>query len=305
MNNPTRTLDYRAIEVRPLAGTIGAEIPGVDLTDELDEEVFEEIRAAFLEYLVVFLPQKTALSPEDLRRFSQRFGKLDDAPFVFPFKLPSIDGYPEVYNNIKSASDAGINIGGFWHADVTYRKKPHMAAVFYAKEVPDFGGDTMFANQYLAYETLPEGMKAQLLGMQAIHSSAMPHGQEQARFASVSRDHVPAEGDKAFAGSDHDLADVDVIENVHPVIRIHPQTGRKVLYVNRAFTSRFVGMSESESLPLLEDLWAHASRPEFTCRYRWQQHTVGVWDNCATQHYAINDYFGQHRHMQRVAVHER
>jgi taurine dioxygenase len=304
MSHPRNAKHYDTIEVRPLAGTIGAEILGADLASPIDGKTFSEIHAAFLNYLVVFLPQKGGLTPHHLRRFSQHFGQLDEAPFVFPFKLPSIDGYPEVYNNIKTAGDAGINIGGFWHADVTYRAKPHKAAVFYAKEVPDHGGDTMFANQYLAYETLPQGVKEKLVNMQSVHSSAMPHGQEEARFASVSRDHIPTDGDRAFASSDHELADVEVIENAHPVVRVHPQTGRKVLYVNRAFTSRFVGMSETESLPLLEELWLHASRPEFTCRYRWQQHTVGVWDNCATQHYAINDYFGQHRHMQRVAVHE-
>jgi taurine dioxygenase len=304
MSYPSQKEHYDTIEVRPLAGTIGAQILGVDLTRALDVKTFSEIHAAFLDHLVVFLPQKQALTPNHLQRFSQHFGELDKAPFVFPFKLPSIEGYPEVYNNIKPASDAGINIGGFWHADVTYRSKPHMAAVFYAKEVPDHGGDTMFANQYLAYETLPQDLQEKLSNMQSVHSSAMPHGQERARFASVSRNHVPADGDRAFASSGHELANVEVIENTHPVVRIHPHTGRKVLYVNRAFTSRFVGMSEAESLPLLEELWLHASRPEFTCRYRWQQHTVGVWDNCATQHYAINDYFGQRRHMQRVAIHE-
>ena len=162
----------------------------------------------------------------------------------------------------------------------------------------------MFANQYLAYETLPDDMKRTLDGLEAVHSSAMPHGQAPARFAAVSRDHVPDDNDKVFGGSKHELAAVDVIEHVHPVVRVHPKTKRKVLYVNRAFTSRFVGQSEAESLPLLEALWAHACQPEFTCRYRWHQHTVGIWDNCATQHYAINDYYGQRRHMQRVAIHE-
>lgn len=292
------------IDVRPVSGTIGAEIFGVDLSEPLADAVFDVIHRAFLDHLVIFFPDQLPLSPAGLTRFARHFGELDRNPFVFPFHLPAIDGYPEVYNNVKEADDAGINIGGFWHADVTYRRKPHLAAVFYAKQVPPHGGDTMFANQYLAFETLPEALKSEVLELDAIHSSAMPHGQESARFAAVARDHAPREEDRSFDVSGNAVDDVEVIENRHPVVRLHPLTGRQTLYVNRAFVSRFAGMTEAESLPLLETLWAHSSRLEFTCRFRWRQHAVAVWDNCATQHYAINDYFGQRRHMQRIAVHE-
>jgi taurine dioxygenase len=132
----------------------------------------------------------------------------------------------------------------------------------------------------------------------------MPHGQSAARFASVDRDHVPAKQDSQFEKARVEIADVDVIENIHPVVRTHPETGRKLLYVNRGFTSHFVGMTQEDSLPLLEELWAHATRAELTCRYRWTRNAVAVWDNCATHHYAINDYFGSRRHMQRVSIHE-
>lgn len=291
-------------EIKPIAGSIGAEILGVDLTQPIAPAEFEEIHQAFLEHLVIFIPGQAALSPENLRAFAAHFGELDTEPFVFPYKVPSIEGYPEIYNNIKDADNKGVNIGGYWHADVTYRKKPHKASVLYAKDVPDVGGDTMFANQYLAYETLPADLQDKLENMEAVHSSAMPHGQEKARFASVARNHAPSEQDKRFGVSGEVVAPVEVIENIHPVIRKHPVTGRKVVYVNRGFTSHFVGMTQEESLPLLEELWAHAGRAEFTCRYRWSQHTVAVWDNCATHHYAINDYFGQRRHMQRIAIHE-
>ena len=293
-----------SFEIRPIAGSIGAEIRGVELHKSLTEAQFGLIYQAFLEHLVIFLPQQSSLSLDDITGFARRFGALDDNPFVYPFKIPPIEGYPEVYNNIKEAENTGVNIGGFWHADVTYRSKPHKASVLYAKEVPEFGGDTMFANQYLAYETLPNDLQNRLSKMQAIHSSAMPHGQSAERFASVSRHHAPAPADRELDAGGQEVVDVEVIENVHPVVRTHPETGKKHLYVNRGFTSRFVDMTEAESLPLLEELWAHASRAELTCRYRWQPNSVAVWDNRVTLHYAINDYFGQRRHMQRVSIHE-
>ena len=293
-----------SIEVKPIAGCIGAQVQGVDLSQDLSTSRFEQIHQAFLEHLVIFLPQKKTLSPAHLSSFAQHFGQLDEDPFVFPFKIPAIEGHPEIYSNIKQADNRGVNIGGYWHADVTYREKPHKASVLYAKEVPHYGGDTMFANQYLAYETLPKEIKDKLSGMEAVHSSAMPHGQSAARFASIDRDHVPDTQDHQFEKSGVEIADVEVIENTHPVIRTHQQTGRKLLYVNRGFTSHFVGMSVEDSLPLLESLWTHATRAEITCRYRWTQNDVAVWDNCATHHYAINDYFGCRRHMQRVSIHE-
>ena len=291
-------------QVNPISGTIGAEIIGVDLTKPLGESRFEEIYRAFLEHLVIFIPGQKPLSIDHLKRFAEYFGELDYDPFVFPFKIPVIKEHPEVYENIKEASNEGINIGGYWHADVTYREKPHMASVIYARDVPAYGGDTMFANQYLAYETLPESLKGKLLTMEAVHSSAMPHGQSAARFASIGRNHAPREDAREFETTGQEIARVDPVETTHPVIRTHPKTGRRLLYLNRGFTSHFVGMSPEESLPLLEELWAHASRAEFTCRYRWTPHAVGVWDNCATQHYAINDYFGERRHMQRISIHE-
>ena len=292
------------LDVKPIAGTIGAEIYGVDLTQPLNKDLFNAINEIFLEYLVIFFPEQKPLSKDQLKIFAKNFGELDTDPFVYPFKIPFSDGYPEVYENIKKADNKGINIGGYWHTDVTYRSKPHAASVNYAKDVPEYGGDTMFANQYLAYDTLPSSLKDKIETMEAVHSSAMPHGQTAARFASIDRSHAPTEDDRLYEKTGQEVADVEVIENIHPVVRVHPQTGRKLLYLNRGFTSHFVGMTPKESLPLLEQLWTHASRAEFTCRYRWSQHTVGVWDNCATQHYAINDYYGKRRHMQRISIHE-
>jgi taurine dioxygenase len=292
------------IDVGPIAGTIGAEISGVDLSRNLDANTTRLLQDAFLEHLVIFITGQPPLDPDQLKAFAALFGEIDRAPFVHPFKTPSLEGHPEVFNIVKEPDSRAVNIGGFWHADVTYRERPHLGALLYAREVPAFGGDTMFANQYLAYETLSDGMKEMLSSMRAIHSSAMPHGQEEVRFAAVARDHAPVEGDRSFDSPNLVTTRVDVIETAHPVIRTHPDTGRKALYVNRAFTERFEGATVEESLPLLRTLWDHAARPEFTCRYRWRTGTVALWDNRVTQHYAINDYFGQRRHMQRIAIHE-
>ena len=291
--------ELTGIDVRPFAPHLGAEIRGVTLADGVSPEAFAVIHRAFMDYQVLFFKEQDEISPARHIEFGRMFGELHAHPAA-----PGMDGYPEIFNIIKEAANRSINIGGFWHADVTYRERPHLAAVLYAKETPTFGGDTMFSNQYLAYETLPDEMKKKLLPMRAIHSSNMPHGQEDARFGSVSKNHAPTDDDRKFKNSPLETTKVDVIENAHPVVRTHPETGRKFLYVNRAFTSRFEGMTIEESLPLLEKLWAHSARLEFTCRFRWSPNAVGVWDNRATQHYAINDYFGQRRHMQRIAIHE-
>lgn len=296
--------DNKSFDIRPIAGCIGAEIRGVDLSKPLSGEAFNVIKQAFLDHLVIFLPGQQVLSPSQLIAFAKRFGEVDENPFAFPFKMPAIEGFPEVFNLIKEADSGSINFGGFWHADVTYRERPHKAAVLYGKDVPEYGGDTMFANQYLAYETLTDGMKAMLADMKAVHSSAMPHGREEARFGAVTKERTPTAKDREIESSMAAAEKVAPITNLHPVIRTHPDTGRKFLYVNRAFTERFEHMTIEESLPLLHNLWNHAARPEFTCRYRWSPNAVAVWDNRASQHYAINDYFGQRRHMQRIAVHE-
>jgi taurine dioxygenase len=299
--------DARAskIEVQPIAGAIGAEILGPDLSRPLSDSEFADIHQAFLAHLVIFFRNQKPIAPEQQTAFAGRFGEVDRAPFTYPFKTPTVAGHPQILVNLKEAEDRSFNVGGFWHADVTYRERPHKAAVLYAHDVPPYGGDTMFANQYLAYETLSEGMQRLLAGMRAVHGSDMRYGQEPARFASVSRGAAPRPEDRSFAASRHSQADDSApIENDHPVIRTHPETGRKSLYVNRGFVSRFVGMTVEESRSLLEDLWNHAAQAEFTCRFRWAPHDVGVWDNRCALHYALNDYSGARREMRRVSVHE-
>jgi len=293
------------IELKSISGAIGAEVLGVDVSKPVSDSIFADIHKAMLDHLVIFFPNQSPLSPDQLKAFAARFGEVDTAPFVYPFKLPTVVGHPEILNNVKEAADGSINVGGFWHADVTYRERPHKAAIMYAKEVPSHGGDTMFANQYLAYETLSPGLQKMLEGRTAVHSSAMKYGGETARFGSVSRTRAPKGEDRSFnAGMYEETESYTPHETEHPVIRTHPETNRKSLYVNRGFTSRFSEMTDDESAPLLEYLWNHAVRPEFCCRYCWSVNDLVVWDNRCTLHYAVNDYYGQRRAMQRIAVHE-
>jgi len=302
---PTAASQANQIEVKPIAGALGAEIFGLDLAHPIADSVFADVYRAFLDHLVIFVRGQRPISPEQQTAFAGRFGEVDHAPFSYPFKTPTVEGHPQILVNVKEASDRSFNVGGFWHADVTYRERPHKAAILYAHDVPPYGGDTMFANQYLAFDTLSNGMRHMLSEMRAVHGSDMVYGQESARFASVSRMNAPRLEDRAFTASTYDRAnDVVAIENEHPVIRTHPETGRKSLYVNRGFTSRFAAMTVAESQGLLEFLWDHAVRAEFTCRFRWAPYDVAVWDNRCVLHYALNDYSGARREMRRVSVHE-
>ena len=291
------------IRIAPLSGALGAEICGVDLAAPLDESCFAVIRQALLDYLVIFFPDQE-LNPDQQRDFAARFGEVDEEPFVYPLRMPALEGHPEVYQIVKEPRDRSLNLGGFWHADVTYRECPNLGSVVYIKEAPTHGGDTLFSNQYLAYETLSAGMKEMLEDLRAVHTSAMPYGGEAARFPALAREHAPRPEDRTFNASTHARASTDIIEHEHPVVRRHPESGRRSLYVNRAFTSHFSGMNREESRPLLEFLWRHGERLEFTCRYRWRRHCLGIWDNRCVLHFALNDYYGQRRVMHRISIHE-
>jgi taurine dioxygenase len=272
------------LKIEPLAPACGAEIYGVDLSESLDEAIIAEIREALLAHHVVFFRDQD-LNPGQHKAFAARFGELQRHPMI---RLG--DEHPEVLRIVKEKQDRK-NFGGDWHTDLSYLEKPALGSILYAREVPAVGGDTLFANMHLAYETLSPGLRAQLDGMRAVHSTSRSYG-------AGGRDggYIGEEGSMpvAKAGAEHEVE--------HPVVRTHPETGRKALYVNEVFTTRFCGMSEAESRPLLEYLWRHAARPEFTCRFRWRAGSVAFWDNRSTQHYAINDYHGERREMHRVTV---
>jgi len=267
-------------EVMPIAGALGAELHGIDLSRELLGETVGAIRQALLDHGVIFFRDQD-LPPDRFLALARRFG----TPVEYPF-LKGIEGFPEIITVSKLENET-INFGGVWHSDTTYLQEPPMATLLVAREVPDVGGDTIFANQYLAYETLSDGMKRLLAGLKGVASSA------KADSSKTREDRIKSDGSA-------DARKLLIAE--HHAVRTHPETGRKVLYVNRAHTVSFAGMSEEESAPLLEFLFRHQIRPEFTCRFRWTAGSLAIWDNRCAQHYAVNDYAGHRRIMQRITL---
>ena len=281
-------MTYEKIDVSPLSGAIGAEIGGVDLSAPLDDATFTEVRQAFHDNLVIFFRDQT-LTPAQHKAFALRFGELDSHPFA-----AGLDGFPEVLPIIKEADDRAGNFGGTWHSDVTFYEKPALGSILYALDVPKSGGDTMFANMYAAYDALSDGMKLMLDGMIAMDDASRVYGDANSRAAE--RQQKGSKSMKIRTG-------IDASKQVElPVVRTHPETGRKGLFVNRNFTQNFKGWTVAESTPLLEYLYEHSVRPEFTCRFRWQPGSIAFWDNRCTQHFALNDYQGQRREMNRVTV---
>jgi taurine dioxygenase len=277
LDNPVRQ-NYRHIEVRPIAGALGAEIHGVDVARALDADAIEEIRRAFLEHLVVFFRKQT-LAPRELLAFARRFGE--------PVEYPQLQGLPEcpLITPVIKLEDERVNFGGVWHSDTAYLERPPMGSMLYAVEIPPYGGDTLFANQYLAYETLSEGLRKTLAELVGINAST------KADASRTREDRLRAAG-----------AELKVLVGEHPVVRTHPETERKALYVNVGHTTAFKGWTEAESRPLLDHLFAHQVKPEFTCRFRWEPGSLAFWDNRCTQHNPVNDYHGFRRVMHRVTL---
>jgi taurine dioxygenase len=269
-----------SFEVRRIAGAIGAEIHGVDLSRALDGDTVAAIRRVWLEHLVVFFRDQD-LPPDRFLALARRFGEPVEYPFV-----KGIDGFPEIIPVVKRETET-VNFGGIWLSDTAYLERPPMGTMLIAREVPPYGGDTLFANQYLAYETLSPGMRRILDGLVAVNSSAK---------ADVTR----TREDRMRDGKRDDARTEYVAE--HPVVRTHPETGRKALYVNVAHSVRFRGMSEEESAPILQYLFRHQIRPEFTCRFVWQPGSIAFWDNRCAQHNPVNDYHGYRRAMHRITL---
>ena len=270
----------RPFVVRPVAGAIGAEISGVDLAKDLADETVAAIRQAWLEHLVVFFRDQD-LTPARFLVFACRFGE----PIEYPF-VKGLDDFPEIIPVLKLETER-VNFGGIWHSDTAYLDVPPMASMLVAREVPLAGGDTLFANMYLAYETLSDGMKRLLDGLRAVNSSAA---------ADVSRTREDRLKDSARVDAKKEYS------AAHPVVRVHPETGRRALYVNVAHTVRFEGMTDEESAPILRYLYQHQVRPEFTCRFQWRPGSLALWDNRCAQHNAINDYQGHRRLMHRITL---
>jgi alpha-ketoglutarate-dependent taurine dioxygenase len=267
------------LSVEPVAGALGAEISGVDLARPLSEETIAAIRRAWLDHLVIFFRDQP-LSPAEFLAFARCFGE----PIEYPF-VKGLAEYPEIIPVLKLEHER-VNFGGVWHSDTAYLDVPPMASMLVAREIPPYGGDTLFANMYLAYETLSDGLKAMLEGLVAINSSAK---------ADASRTREDRMKDSAREVKKDYIA-------AHPVVRRHPETGRRALYVNVAHTVRFDGMTEEESAPLLDYLFRHQTRPEFSCRFRWRPNSIAFWDNRCAQHNAINDYAGHRRLLHRITL---
>ena len=275
---PKSFRDYQHIKVKRVAGAIGAEVSGVNIAEDLPDAVIDEITAALDEnHVIMFRDQE--LPPQRQAAFASRFGPLIPYPMV-----KGLDGTDEVVPVIKNPGER-VNFGGIWHADTTYLQEPPMGALLYAVELPPYGGDTMFSNMHLAYETLSPALQGFLESLTLIQNSA------KAEVTRTREDRIKDDGSKP-----------KVLIAEHPAVITHPRTGRKALYVNAGHTERFKELTLEESEPLLKFLYAHQTRPEFTCRFTWTPGALIFWDNYASQHNPINDYHGFKRVMHRVTV---
>lgn len=266
--------------VTPVAGAIGAELSGIDLNDRLDDDLVGDIRQALLDHLVIFFRDQN-LTPARFREVARLFGEPVEYPFV-----AGMPDYPEIIE-VKKLEHEKTNFGGIWHSDTVYLEEPPMGSMLLAREVPPYGGDTLFANQYMAYEALSERYRELLDGLTAVHSSA------RADVSKTREDRIKSSG-TSEAGKEY--------LSFHPAVRTHPETGRRALFVNIAHTVRFDGMTEEESRPILEYLFHHQIKPEFTCRFVWRPGSLAFWDNRCAQHNPINDYHGHRRVMHRITL---
>ena len=269
---------YSHIDVHPVSGALGAEITGVDISLPLDAEVVSEIRKALLNHLVIFF-QNQVITPQQQLNFAVQFG--------LPIEYPQLKGLPEcpLVTEVIKLEHETMNFGGVWHSDTTYLQQPPMASMLYAIEIPPYGGDTLFSNQYMAYETLSDGLKKTLSELVAVNTSSKPE-------VSMTREDRMRE-----AGME-----LNILSASHPAVRTHPEAGSKALYVNKAHTTHFKDWTELESKSLLEFLFHHQVRTEFTCRFSWEKNSLAFWDNRCVQHNPENDYQGFRRIMHRVTI---
>lgn len=270
---------FTRFEVAPLTTRIGAEIHGVDLREDLSDEVVAEIRSALLTYKVIFFREQD-ITDEQHIAFARKFGDLEIHP-VTPKDQPNREIF-RLYTRRDGPGYAGKRTGAdLWHSDVTWREKPSLGSVLRGRTIPEVGGDTMFADMAAAYEGLSSAMKDWVSTLTAVHDGG--------GFATIQGRSVE-EFHKEFP------------PQRHPVVRTHPETGERTLYVNVAFCTHIEGLSAKESAWLLDHLYAQAAIPEYQVRFRWRPNSIAFWDNRACQHYAVNDYFPAIREMDRVTI---
>lgn len=268
------------MHIQPIAEHCGAEASGIDLKT-LDDTEFDALKAAVFERGVLFVRDQD-LSPEDHIAFARRWGGIDINNY-----FPANGGYPEIAE-VRKAEAQTTNIGGGWHTDHSYDQVPAMGSILLARETPPTGGDTLFASLGAAYDSLSDGLKAMLERLRAVHSADHIYGE----------DGIYSKTDQGADLKGHEIS----ATAVHPAVIRHPVTGRRILYVNPAFTLRFEGWTREESLPLLQYLYGVAMRPEFHCRLQWAPGSIAVWDNRSTWHLAMNDYQGHRRLMHRITI---
>jgi taurine dioxygenase len=265
---------YTRISVSPLTGALGAQVSGIQLRD-LDDEVMAELHDAWLEHKVLFFRDQELTRDEHVA-YGRRWGSLEQHPFT-----PNEAEHPEIV--VLESTPERFYAAEQWHSDVTWRACPSLGSILRAIVVPPVGGDTCWSNMELAYEQLPEPIKEQIEGKQAVHSFVKVFG-------------------RRLSEEDREQKRQEFPDQLHPVVRTHPETGRRSLYVNAPFTMHIVDMDPGESERVLDVLYRQASVPQFQCRFRWAPGSVAQWDNRCTQHYAVPDFAGQHRRMERVTV---
>lgn len=267
---------YRHFDLRPVAGSLGAEITGLDLST-LDDDTFDEVYRAFVEYHAIIFRDQT-LTTDQFLAFGKRWGVIQVHPY-----MQGLPSHPEILEILKTETDT-YAFGNAWHTDQSYTAIPAKATMLYAIEVPQAGGDTQFTNLYRAYETLSDGMKDMLKDLKGVFIGAQP----------------AANWDTLGEMKRKEPGKVQV-RSIHPIVRTHPDTGEKSLYIG-SHAAEIEGMTKEESTPILDFLKAHATRPEFTCRLRWGPGSLAIWDNRCTMHYATDDYAGVRRRMHRITV---
>jgi len=273
------------LKIEPVTPALGAEVTGVDLLSAMPGEI-SVVKEAFAKHSVLFFrDQDTA--PPGLVKVTRKFGDVLRVPYV-----EGMTSCPDVIAVLKEANEKKIStFGGTWHTDFSFLPEPPAATLLFAYEIPPVGGDTIWASQYLAYDALSDGMKALLDPLKAIHTG-WPHGTMGPNpDVPVSRSIKMVRNDPS---ADREVA--------HPVVRVHPVTGKKALFVNPVYTQRFEGMTAAESKPILDFLHQHSVRAEFCCRLRWRPGTLAMWDNRCLMHLAVNDYDGHRRLLYRTTV---
>jgi taurine dioxygenase len=273
------------VQIDRIAGALGAELRGLDLTRPQTDDELGALRDALLANKVIFLRDQP-YAIEHLERLTVQLGGHGNTPF-----LESIPDHPGVVKVVKEADEGGFNFGGAWHSDWSFQPAPPSFTLLWSVEVPPQGGDTMWSNQELAFQTLSDGLQDTLRGLRVVHSAGWAYAADGVLARS-------AQGRSMRINTSDDA----LAEHVHPAITVHPETGNEALFVNPTYSVRFDGWSAADSAPLLQHLYSHSTRDAFTCRFRWTANTLAIWDNRATQHNALNDYRGHRRELHRTTV---